>query len=104
MRSNTNNKSWYENVDWDLPDAEIARRVFKTRERIRQLRRDFHKPKSKLFGSHYKSIERSNRLISHWVNGESSIKEAAQIMGVSYSNACGILKRMKLNPVDQRKQ
>lgn len=80
----------YKEVDWDFPDAEIARRVGRTRERARQVRKALNLPRPRLFGVHIKSLDRKNEFLKVW-NSEMSIREAAKILGVSYSNACRLI-------------
>lgn len=85
-----NNDNWHHNVDWNLPDAEIARQAGYTREWIRQVRKQLRKPRPKLFRVRMKSLDRKTKLMKVW-KPEMSIKEVARVLDVSYSNACRLL-------------
>jgi len=49
MSARENMAADWGSVDWGLPDAEIARRVGRSRERVRQVRRDFGKGRSAMW-------------------------------------------------------
>lgn len=89
MENKTNNQ-WYKHINWNLPDAEIARKVGYTREWVRQTRKQLGILRPKLFRVRMKSLNRKNKLMRIW-KPEMSIEDVSKVLGVSYSNACRLL-------------
>lgn len=92
----------WENVDWDLPDAEIARNVGLSRERVRQVRKKFEIPRARLFRVRMTSLEKEEKLRRMW-KPTMTISDAANFLETSYSNAYRLLKLYNLSFIDTRK-
>ena len=105
MSDNNNNYSegWSKHVNWDLPDAEIARRVGVTRERVRQVRKEEKRGRAKLFRVRLKSLQREEKLRQYW-RPDITINEVAELLETSYSNAYRLLKEYGLSFVDGRRK
>lgn len=92
----------YSKVNWDLPDAHIARELGITREAVRQARIRLEIPKPALFRVRMKSYRAEERLRESW-KPTMTIKDVENLLGVSYANARRLLKKNKLLFKDRRK-
>ena len=92
----------YKHINWDLPDAEIARQVKLTREAIRQTRKRLKKPRPLLFRVRMSSLRKEELLRESW-RPHLTVTEYSDIIKASYGNTYRLLKKMNLKFLDGRK-
>lgn len=89
----------YDNVNWQYPDAEIARQLNITREGVRQARKRLNIGKPNMFRVRLSSLERENKLIENF-DSSMSANDVAQLLDVSRPNAYRIMKKCGLRKMD----
>ena len=91
----------YSGVDWDFPDAEIARQLNITREGVRQARQRFEAGKPIYFRVRMKSMRQEEILRRHWTQ-KTSVADVVNLLNISHSKAYRLLKKHNLSFVDGR--